>query len=372
MPEPDSTDEIFDAIAVRRKRAFRSHLLKWFDANQRVLPWRKNRSPYRVWISEIMLQQTQVATVMEYYGRFMKRFPNIGRLAAADVGEVLKLWEGLGYYRRARQLHAAARLVVQRHGGKFPTDFDSVLALPGIGRYTAGAILSISLDQPHPVLEGNTQRLYARLLPLHGDPKSTASQKRLWRFAERMVPKYRAGDFNQALMEFGNVICKPKSPLCGQCAIRQFCPTFADGLQHEIPARTRITNYETVEEAIVIVRRRGKLLIRQCGEDERWSGLWDFPRYAINSNRPIEFLQHSLVEHFGLSTRIHSLDKTIRHSVTRFRIVLRCYVTSTVEGRLNSKSTTTRWATRREIDALPMSMTGRKIAQQLDEFGPRS
>jgi A/G-specific adenine glycosylase len=172
-------------------------------------------------------------------------------------------------------------------------------------------------------------------------------------------------------MEFGNVICKPKSPLCGQCSIREYCPTFADGLQHEIPARTRNTNYETVEEAIVIVRRRGKLLVRQCGEDERWSGLWDFPRYVINGSRPIEFLQHSLAKQFGLSTRIHSLDKTIRHSVTRFRIILRCFGTSKVEGRLNAKSTPTRWATRREIDVLPMSMTGRKIAQQLDEFGSR-
>ena len=172
-----------------QRTAFRRRLLKWFDANQRDLPWRKNRTPYRIWVSEIMLQQTQVATVIAYYRRFMKQFPTVKKLAAAEQSEVLKLWEGLGYYRRARQLHAAAQQVVDQHGGKFPTDFDSVLALPGIGRYTAGAILSISLDQRLPILEGNTIRLFARLLAMPDDPRTTANQKVLWKFAESILPK---------------------------------------------------------------------------------------------------------------------------------------------------------------------------------------
>ena len=170
------------------KSTLRRKLLKWFDENQRDLPWRKNKTPYRIWVSEIMLQQTQVATVVDYYKRFLKRFPTVKKLAAAQEAEVLKLWEGLGYYRRARQLHAAAKLVVQQHGGKFPTDFDSVLALPGIGRYTAGAILSISQDQQQPILEGNTIRLFARLMEMKSDPRTTSNQKALWEFSQSILP----------------------------------------------------------------------------------------------------------------------------------------------------------------------------------------
>ena len=170
----------------------RKRLLAWFDEHQRELPWRKNKTPYRIWVSEIMLQQTQVATVIDYYLRFMKQFPTVKKLAAAEEADVLKLWEGLGYYRRARQLHAAAKLVVENHKGKFPETFDEVLALPGIGRYTAGAILSISKDQQLPILEGNTIRLFARLMEMKSDPKTTANQKALWEFSESLLPAKNA------------------------------------------------------------------------------------------------------------------------------------------------------------------------------------
>ena len=184
----DLADSYPDAWALDSLPPFRRQLLQWFDQHQRDLPWRRRKTLYRIWVSEIMLQQTQVSTVVDYYQRFVKRFPSVEKLAAAETEDVLKLWEGLGYYRRARQMHAAAQVVVDRHRGRFPRSYDAVLDLPGIGRYTAGAILSIATDQRFPVLEGNTQRLYSRLLRLKSDPKSTSSQRTLWQFADALVP----------------------------------------------------------------------------------------------------------------------------------------------------------------------------------------
>ena len=359
-----------DAASTERAK-FRRRLLKWFDANQRDLPWRKNRTPYRIWISEIMLQQTQVATVIDYYRRFIKRFPTVKKLAAADQSEVLKLWEGLGYYRRARQLHAAAQAVVENHGGKFPETFEDVLALPGIGRYTAGAILSISLDQQQPILEGNTIRLFARLMKMKDDPKSSASQKELWKFSESLVPRKRAGDFNQALMELGSEVCTPTSPKCSQCPIIQFCPTFVDGLQDQIPASSKKMKYENIHEAVVLVvrnpkgRRNHEILVRQCGAGERWTGLWDFPRFVIPGSGETQSLEDQVKTMSGLDVSICPTGIQMKHAVTRFRIKLDVYECDSVKGRLSRKNDATlRWVTSDELLSLPMSTTGRKIAER--------
>lgn len=352
---------------------FRRALLKWFDSNQRDLPWRKKKTPYRIWISEIMLQQTQVATVIDYYKRFMKRFPTVKKLAAAEQSEVLKLWEGLGYYRRARQLHAAAKLVDENHKGKFPETFDEVLALPGIGRYTAGAILSISLDQSLPILEGNTIRLFARLMPMLVDPKTSASQKLLWGFSESLVPKKRAGDFNQALMELGSEICTPKSPECSECPVIKFCPTFHDGLQEKIPAPSVKMKYVSIYEAVVLVGKnvgtaRAKYLIRLCGAGERWTGLWDFPRFELGDRAPETWLPGQVKELTGLNVMVGPASERMKHSVTRFRITLDVFRSEEVSGRLLSKSNETfRWASVEELSDLPMSSTGRKIADRFCE-----
>lgn len=355
--------------SVSEKAGFRKALLKWFDANQRDLPWRTKKTPYRIWVSEIMLQQTQVATVIDYYKRFMKRFPTVKKLAAADQSEVLKLWEGLGYYRRARQLHSAAQMVVEQHRGKFPEAFDEVLALPGIGRYTAGAILSISLDQPQPILEGNTIRLFARLMQMREDPKASANQKLLWQFSESLVPKNRAGDFNQALMELGSEICSPKSPKCSACPVIKFCPTFVGGLQSEIPASSQKVKYENIHEAVVLVtRQRGKsrecqILVRQCGPDERWTGLWDFPRFELSGERGKETLEGSVKSLCGLDVSVSGSLLTLKHAVTRYRITLDVFDCDKVSGRLNRKTDPSlRWVSLHELQALPMSTTGRKIA----------
>ncbi len=353
-------------------------LLKWFDSYQRDLPWRKKKTRYRIWVSEIMLQQTQVATVVDYYRRFMKRFPTVKKLAAADQADVLKMWEGLGYYRRARQLHAAAQVIVENHGGRFPREFESVLALPGIGRYTAGAILSIADDQRLPILEGNTIRLFARLLEMRDDPRSTANQKRLWEFAESILPENRTGDFNQALMELGSLVCQPKNPRCESCPLSNDCPTFVKGLQTKIPATRKKIEYEEISEAVVLVQRRSRFLVRQCAAGERWAGLWDFPRYAIDDKagdkthslaQVAQQLQQQLKLATGLNADISAasgpVGTRIKHTVTRYRITLDCFKATTVSGRLKQNGSAMSWVTPGQLSELPMSVTGRKIAQRI-------
>ena len=313
-----------------------------------------------------MLQQTQVATVIDYFNRFIKAYPSVKKLADAELDDVLRLWEGLGYYRRARQLHAAAKEVVKRHRSRFPRDFDSVLALPGIGRYTAGAILSIALDQSHPILEGNTVRLFSRLKGVKTDPRVSANQKRLWTFAEAILPKKRVGDFNQSLMELGSEICRPKNPACLVCPVQAYCEARKLGLQDSIPAKAKKIQYESIRENVVLISRKGKFLIRKCGSGERWEGLWDFPRFeTTHSDRPVEKLIDEIRQMTALEVMLEADGTTIKHAVTRYRITLEVYRSTRVRGRLKKLATESRWATPTELAALPMSITGRKIAKQL-------
>jgi A/G-specific adenine glycosylase len=202
---------------------FAASLLAWYDVHARVLPWRSHPSPYTTWVSEVMLQQTQVETVIPYFKRWMQRFPTLESLAAADQTEVLRLWEGLGYYSRARHLHQAAQQVVAQYAGKLPADLKTLLSLSGIGRYTAGAILSIAFDQKQPALDGNIRRVYARITNSFEPLNTTISDKQLWSFAESALPDTRAGDFNQALMDLGASTCTPQNPACDLCPIQPDC-----------------------------------------------------------------------------------------------------------------------------------------------------
>jgi A/G-specific adenine glycosylase len=354
-------------------------LLKWFDRNQRDLPWRRNQTPYRVWISEIMLQQTQVKTVVNYYRRFLKRFPTVQSLAEANEAEVMQLWEGLGYYRRARQLHAAAKVIVQDHGGEFPTEFVQALRLPGIGRYTAGAILSIAMDQRLPILEGNTIRLYSRLFALRTDPRLPINQKKLWEFAESILPEKRVGDFNQALMELGSEICKPKEPTCPQCPLMAICPTFAQGLQQRIPAAGKRINYESVTEAIVLLKRNEKFLIRQCQSGGRWDGLFDFPRFRLEGglnfaqrnqtepNEDSQVLQEQVKRQIGLEVELKQLEWQRKHAVTRYRICLIVFQSLRLSGRLSGKGSNFRWVTLDQLENIPLSVTARELVRWLQD-----
>ena len=353
------------------KRAFRRRLIAWYGRHARDMPWRLTRDPYRVWVSEIMLQQTQVATVVPYFERFIAAFPDIPTLADAREDDVLRLWEGLGYYRRARQVHKAAGVIVEKHNGMFPRDAKSAGELPGVGRYTAGAILSIAYGAREPILEANTVRLFSRLLAFEGDPTRADARRLLWAMAEALLPRRETGRLNQALMELGSQICLPRDPLCEECPAMALCPTRAAGLQNSIPITKKKPPPEQVREAAVVVRRRGKVLLLRRDDVGRWAGMWDFPRFAIASRRA-DAVRRELTEKVHKMTGLVVSPKvrltTIRHSVTRFRITLECHDAKYLRrGEAPRSPPEMRWLLPTELEAFPLSVTGRKLGRLLVE-----
>jgi A/G-specific adenine glycosylase len=355
-----------------QRRLLARLLLAWFAKHHRKLPWRGTRHLYRIWVSEIMLQQTQVAAVVPYYERFMAAFPTVKTLAAAPEEQVLRLWEGLGYYRRARQLHAAAGKIATEHGGEFPIEYEQVRALPGIGRYTAGAILSLGLDQRLPILEANTVRLLSRLAAYRGDTTSAAGQKFLWTIAEQILPEKNVGQFNQALMELGSQICTPRQPKCQECPLAVLCPTRKLGLTESIPAPKKPKQFEDVVEAVVVIRRGTKVFVRRRGEEERWAGLWDFPRFASASAAPhpqrLKTLAVDTTKLTGIAFEDAELLTTLRHGVTRFRITLHCYqaqFAGSERKKMGSEKGEQAWVKVSSLEELPLSVTARKIARML-------
>jgi len=353
--------------------ALRKRLLAWYAAHARDLPWRRTRDPYPIWVSEIMLQQTTVTAVIPYYERFLAAFPTVHALAAADVHDVLKLWEGLGYYSRGRNLHRAAQVIVNEHGGRFPDDVAGLQALPGIGRYTAGAIASFSRNVRAPIVEANTLRLYARLLGFAGDPRSSIGQALLWEFAEQLLPRRRCGRVNQALMELGATVCRPAEPDCAACPLSRDCLAFRDGTQAQIPAPKPRPVITQVVEAAIAVRKHGRYLLRQRGPDERWAGLWDFPRFevstgdhAVQDSTPLRRrLVAELAGLTGLSAEIGDLITEIHHSVTRFRIRLLCFEATHQRGSIRSADAECRWVRPGEFGSLALSVSGRRLARLL-------
>lgn len=322
-----------------------------------------------------MLQQTQVATVIPYYSRFLKSFPTVDQLAAATLDEVYQHWAGLGYYRRARQMHMAAMQIVNEHAGQFPTDLEGVRSLPGIGRYTAGAILSFSSDQRQPIVEANTQRLYARLLHLQADTGTAESQARLWEFAERILPSKRgSGQTNQALMEIGSQICLPKCPVCDRCPLKNLCPTQEHGTHARVPAPKKKKIYTELREAALVIQdRKNRVLMRRCSEQERWAGLWDFPRFDITNTASAKdirsTLQAAFEERFGCPVAIGDSMHEIKHAVTRYRITLSSYEAQLDVKRWPArfKDIETQWASPQTVAQLPLCSSGKRLWQWLQE-----
>jgi A/G-specific adenine glycosylase len=363
----------------RTRQTLRRRLLAWYDAHARDLPWRRRSDPYAVWLSEVMLQQTQVETVKPYFERFMATLPTIEALAKADEHDVLRLWEGLGYYRRARQLHAAAKRIMAEHGGQFPRDPEAVRRLPGIGRYTAGAILSIAFDAREPILEANTVRLLSRLLAYPGDPQSTEGQRLLWAMAEILLPRRNVGRLNQALMELGSGVCTPRSPRCDDCPIAPMCRANQQGLQQEIPRPKTKPPVEAVREAAVLVRRGSRVLLLRWPEGRRWAGLWDFPRFPVegrSADAPFDDdLNRELVKNVLALTGVKVTPgphmTTITHGVTRFRITLECFEAKYRScDKRSATALETRWLETSELRDYPLSSTGRKLANLLQKRSP--
>jgi A/G-specific adenine glycosylase len=366
MPVMDDSPVHWDS---RTRARFRRNLTAWYRRNARPLPWRNSADPYRIWISEVMLQQTTVAAVVPYFERFLVRFPTLASLARANEEEVLRLWEGLGYYSRARNIHKTARLIARELGGQFPDEVHRLLELPGVGRYTAGAIASFAFDRRAPIVEANTLRLYCRLLGFRGDPRSAAGQKLLWEFAGEVLPRKGAGTFNQALMELGATLCTPEDADCPRCPVRRCCAAFANGWQQEIPIPASRPAVTQVSEVAVAIHRDGRYLMRKRPAGQRWAGLWDFVRFARNEygrNSPAQ-IARSIRRRTGLAVEIPERIAEIRHSVTRFRITLGCYMAEWSDGEAVDGECEFRWFAPRQLAKLPLSVTGRKLARLLND-----
>ncbi len=293
---------------------FQEDLLKWYQNNYRKLPWRVDCNPYKIWLSEIMLQQTQVKTVIDYYNRFIDQYPTVSDLSKADEHDVLKLWEGLGYYSRARRLIPCAQMIVEDYQGKFPTDYKEIIKLPGIGSYTAGAVLSIAFNAKLPAVDGNVMRVYARLFDLSWDISIPKTKSKFEKKVLETLPMNRR-DFNQALMELGAMICKPKNPECINCPIKDHCKAYLNGSEKALPVKSKKIKKKHAKKAVLYIVHKEELLLIKRPSKGLLAGLWGFP--VIDMEDDIETnLCHHLLNDLGLSYVVHEQVKTGKHVFT--------------------------------------------------------
>ncbi|MEW5975353.1 MAG: A/G-specific adenine glycosylase [Acidobacteriota bacterium] len=338
-------------------------LLSWYSAHKRDLPWRKTRDPYRIWISEVMLQQTQVETVIPYYRRFLKLFPSLGRLAQATMEEVLLVWAGLGYYSRARNLHKAAQQIVFRHEGLFPQTFEDVLSLPGIGRYTAGAIMSIAFGQPYPVVDGNVTRVLTRLFRVEQDIRQRRTHDLLWKIASHLVPRERPGDFNQALMELGATVCTPRQPSCRCCPFGGLCKARESGVQDHLPNKENLLRSVKQHLAVAVIHHQGRVLMRQRKEGSLLKGLWEFPNTGFQA-RPVSrrSLTQTIQRSIGRPIRIGSPLPGINHAITHRRIAIRPYWVELRATGTPGSIPGMKWVPMSQLTRYPMDAATQRIA----------
>ncbi len=336
----------FEPLEVSRR------LLVWYGRVGRDLPWRRTHDPYRIWLSEIMLQQTTVAAVIPYYERFLERFPTVEALALASLDDVITLWAGLGYYSRARNLHRAARQVVADFEGAFPDSLEGLTALPGIGRSTAGAILSIAFDTPAPILDGNVRRVLVRLFAWDQDPRSSRAEKQLWAWAEALTSKHHPHDYAQAIMDLGATVCLPRTPLCDDCPLLKLCRAAAEGLAGQLPVKRIAKPVPTRHQAALLICRDGRLLLRQRPPEGLLGGLWEFPLVDLAHNQDPAMIASRQLRDFGFSGAL-SLLGVIHHAYSHFKLELTVFVVSPESGSLVAENDM-RWCDDAELASLPL------------------
>jgi A/G-specific adenine glycosylase len=348
---------------------YSSKLLKWYNKNKRILPWRGHRSEYAVWVSEIMLQQTRVETVIPYFKKWMKLFPTVRALAKASEREVLNAWEGLGYYSRARNFHKAAKLVVEKYDRKLPRDVGELQKLPGIGRYTAGALASILFGMDEPALDGNLKRVYARLFDVRKPVNSTEGERLLWKIARENLPKGKAADFNQALMDLGATVCLPKNPRCEVCPLARDCKAKARGTQHLRPVKmTRRAAPHHIHAAAVIIQR-GRVLLARRPSRGLLAGMWEFPNARVKGN-PRAGLASALRAAYSLKVRmkrsVHPLA-IVEHAYSHFKVAVHAYQCELSSGEINGNL---KWVSVKKLDDFPMGKVDRKISEAVNPTLP--
>jgi len=309
-------------------------LLAWYDKNRRDLPWRKTRDPYAIWVSEIMLQQTQVDTVIPYFTRFLKRFPTIQSLARASRDDVLKTWENMGYYARARHLHKAAGQLVEDHGGKIPATPEGLLSLPGIGAYTAGAILSIAFEKPVPAIDGNVRRVMSRLMALRKPLREPSVQEKIEKASQALMPQDRPGQFNQAMMDLGAMVCLPRKPACEKCPLAGYCLARLGGLQNDIPAVPKRAALPHRDVTAGIIRKNGRVLVVRRPEKGLLGGLWKFPGGTREDGLSLQQgLRQSVLCELGIDVAVGRKLLSVEHGFTHFLVTVHTYSCRHFKGR---------------------------------------
>lgn len=353
-------------------------LVRWFQSHARDLPWRKTTDPYAIWISEIMLQQTQVKTVLPYWKRWMEALPGIKPLAEAPSGRLHKLWEGLGYYSRVRNLQKAAQMIMQQHGGAFPRRFEDVIALPGIGPYTAGAICSIAYNQPTPIVDGNVSRVFTRLFAIPGDARERQANSRIWALAKRGVESAAGlgryvsrngallcSTFNQSLMELGATICTPRDPHCDVCPIVGHCRAHQKGAVSKYPALKSRPGTTALRYVAVLLERNGRYLVRQRPTGVVNAHLWEFPNVRLTSSDKLPEAARNLL---GVQKAEFSLAATVKHTITRYRITLSILQVKTMEEPRVKGS----WLNLEELHELPFCSAHKRVLRTLSGGFARS
>ncbi len=331
------------------------------------MPWRNDRNPYRILVSEFMLQQTQVKTVIPYFERWMKSFPTLQKLARARESTILKHWEGLGYYSRARNLKKTAQIILQDYSGKVPDSMEEILKLPGVGRYTAGAVLSIAFGHKVPVLDGNVKRVLSRLLLLKENAGTRKSENILWEAMENILPETGAGNFNQAFMELGATVCLPKNPLCLLCPLKQNCKAQKAGKQNLYPPQKQKTPSIKIEVSAAVILRRNNIYIQKRKVGGLMGGLWEFPGGKFESGEsPEQCLHREINEELGVSLHIDEKLMVIKHSYTRFRVTLHVFLCRIRSGRVSpTQSDEWSWVKAKELDTYPFPAANVKIIKSL-------
>jgi len=338
-------------------------LLKWFQFNQRNLPWRKNRDPYRIWISEVMLQQTQVAKVIPYFINFSNKFPDINSLAKGTLHDVLKLWEGLGYYARARNLYQAAALINKNHQGKIPQNYSILIKLPGIGDYIASAVLSQAFKLPYPVVDGNVKRILSRFFLINSPVNLSNSKKIFAKKAEKLLDQNHPGDYNQAMMELGAIICKPQNPLCEKCPITEFCDAFLNNKQNQFPIKAKKKPVPQYHIAVGVIFKEGKVLMIQRRNSGLLGGLWEFPGGKIKkgesaTNACIREMKEKVNAEV---TQLEFLTE-IKHIYSHFKIRMEIFKCNYSSGEIIPKEHQGfRWIRIKKISDFPVHSANLKI-----------
>jgi A/G-specific adenine glycosylase len=340
----------------------RRRLNAWYRTHRRPLPWRDTRDPYRIWVSEVMLQQTQVRTALPYYRRFLRRFPSLKCLAGADEQAVLKCWEGLGYYARARNLHRAAARVVAA-GGRVPDRWAGFRELPGVGDYIAAAVLSIAFDRPHAVVDGNVKRVLARLLALDAAADSPAGTRAFQAQADRLLDRARPGDFNQALMELGALVCTPRTPACGSCPLQGLCRAWCAGAVDRFPRRAPVRRVPEIDAAVGVVVRNNRVLVTRRPAGGLLGGLWEFPGGKIGPGEtPAQACIREIAEEVGLRVSVTEPLAEVRHAYTHFRVRLHVLICRHLGGRVRLNGPTAfRWVRLAELDELALPKANHKF-----------